>query len=467
MSSVALAAASSPAQRKLKPVAIEKRASGVARVTPPQAEVVTSDAKLTLAVAGIRGGKTHIGALRTILRAVKQPTEADQCHAVTSPTFSMSKWGPEAKLHKLLEDRRVFPVSPLLGFVKSDRCFYIANEAGGASKVRIFSGEDPNRWRGDSWLSWWGDEAARFTKEAWDVGLGRLADSDGPALFTTSPDGHNFIYDLATEATEEAGDGDAEGYLSRVSEDGRVRLVSWASTRNVFLANLKAFEDLKARYDPDTYAQEVEAQFVARSGRVYRHFTREKHVVEIAPPPGSATIWVGQDFNVERMCSAICFEKATGGLHLFEELELRDADTYLLVRRLEEWCQRRGVQKSRLVIVPDASGKKRQTGANRETARSDLQILERAGFVVRGPRANPPVKDRVNSVNSLFWSKQLTVSPKCPLTIEALEKQAWDAGGAPEKDGVLDNRMDALGYVVWFRAPLRQSRASLGRTDHG
>jgi hypothetical protein len=435
---------------------------GVARITPPQEVTLASEAKLTLAVAGIRGGKTHVGALATILRAIRLPTEEDQCHAVASPTFPMSKWGPEAKLQKLLRDRRVFPVSPLIDYAKSDRCFYLANEAGSVSKIRIFSGDDPDRWRGDSWLSWWGDEAARLTKQAWDVGIGRLADTDGPALFTTTPDGHNFLFDLAAEATVEA---PGDGFIHRVSEDGRVRLVSWASTSNVFLKNPGAFEDLRARYDPDTYAQEVEAQFVARSGRVYRHFDRKRHVRALPVPSGSAlVVYVGQDFNVERMASVFAFDTGTG-LHIFDEMEIRDADTFVLVKRLDAWCAARGLARERVTVVPDASGKKRQTGANRDTARTDLEILQRAGFRVRGPKANPAVRDRVNSVNSLLWTARLTLDPRCALTIEALEKQPWGKDGGPEKDGVLDNRVDALGYVVWHRYPLRQARATLGTTD--
>jgi hypothetical protein len=62
-------------------------------------------------------------------------------------------------------------------------------------------------------------------------------------------------------------------------------------------------------------------------------------------------------------------------------------------------------------------------------------------------------------VNGLFAHGRLSVSPKCPLTIEALEDQPWDPDSdpvVPLKDGVLDNRADALGYACWAKYPLRR-----------
>lgn len=437
------------------------------KLLPQQADVLFSEAKNTLAVAGIRGGKTEIGALRTILRAMRVPTAADQCHAVTSPTFQMSKIGPEAKLFKLLEDRSLFPASPLVRFAKSERVFYISTSSGSTSRVRIFSGENPQRWRGDSWLSAWLDEAALLSLEAWNVALGRLAETDGPATFTTTPDGHNFVYDIASEATVDlpvdAGQYRRAGYLARESPNGRTRLVSWSSTANVFLPSSDGFADLVSRYDPDTYAQEVEGQFIARSGRVYR-FVRDVHMTKCELNP-QAPVYVGQDFNVARMVSVFIQEGPDGVLRVIGEMETRDADTHGLCRKLEGWGRSRGLPQERLIICPDASSRARKTAAASDTGKSDLEILLRAGYRVEGPRANPPIKDRVNCVNGLLHNRKLLVDPSCSLLVEALEKQPWDdRGHEPVKDGILDNRADALGYACWARAPLKASRAVLGST---
>jgi phage terminase large subunit-like protein len=434
-------------------------------VSEPQAEVLAANleggARDTLAVAGIRGGKTQVGALATVVRALREPTEEDQCHAVVSPTFPMSKIGPEPKLLKLLNDRSRFPVSPLLHYARSERALYLRNLLGSVSKLRIFSGENPDRWRGDAWLSAWLDEAARLTKDAYDVAQGRLADTDGPCLITTTPDGYNFVYDLARQATEAAA---REGYALRRSPDGSVVLVSWRSTVNPFLRSLRGFERLAVRYDPDTYEQEVNAGFIARTGRVYKAFERERHLKARPLLPGP--IYVGQDFNVDRMVSTfhqrVPAAGGVEGIHVLAELEIRDADTHLLVRRLREWCAKRGFSADRLVVCPDATGRKRQTAAAQRSAPSDLAILRDAGFAVRAFRSNPHVKDRVNAVNGLYYNGRATVDPGCVLLVEALERQKWTESGEPEKDGILDNRTDSHGYAVWYNFPLRRPRAATG-----
>lgn len=430
---------------------------GTARLTRAQADFIQSPADITLAVSGVRGGKTHVGALACIADAFNVPTDQDQCHAVVSPTYPMSRLGPEAKLHKLLADKTLFPPWLLAYYSKGEHTFFLRNCLGTLSKIRIFTGEKPDRWRGDAWLTWWGDESARLTADAWDVAQGRLADTDGKARFTTTPNGMNFIADLAQECTREI---PRPGYVLRERPDGKVRLVSWASTLNAFLRNLSGFAKLKERYDPDFYAQEVLAQFIARTGRVYRWFTRAKHAR--SREIGSGPIYVGQDFNVARMCSAFCVDLPGDGVHQFHEIEIRDADTYVLANRLEAWCRAEGVRKERLTIVPDASSRKRQTAARSDTAKSDIEILVKAGFRVKGPKANPRVKDRVNSVNGLMYRGAFSIDPSCRLTIEAFEKQPWAEDGEPEKDGVYDNRTDAVGYAVWFRQPLRAPRATLG-----
>lgn len=444
-------------------------------IHPPQRDLLfpaihPTGPRTIIARAGIRGGKTEVGALATVLQAINDPTAEDECHAVTSPTFAMSKLGPEPKLLKVFFNRELFPVSPLVRHAKSERAFYVKNRVGTLSRIRIFSGEDPDRWRGDKWRSWWPDEGAYLTSYARDVGIGRLADTNGRMLVTTTPDGRNWLSEFSDECTNEEtrwvvrpgpdGVPARMPYTVRRSPDGKVLEVRWSSLANPFVP-MDGFEQLKARYDDDTYRQEVLAEYVAKSGRVYREFEREKHVVEMPVPAGR--VFIGADFNVERMAWVFGFETQVSrdgkpGLHVFGEQEIRDADTRKAAVAALRFLQERGIPRDRVTIHPDASGKKRQT-AGSDTARSDLHILREFGFRVEAGSSNPPIKDRVNCVNGLFAHSRLTISPRCPLTIEAVEKQPWDTGSdpvVPEKDGVLDNRTDALGYLCWARYPLRR-----------
>ena len=72
---------------------------------------------------------------------------------------------------------------------------------------------------------------------------------------------------------------------------------------------------------------------------------------------------------------------------------------------------------------------------------------------------NPAVKDRVLSTNRMIHAdgvRRLKVNPdKCPGFVEALEKQAYDKNGEPDKAGGLDHVIDAAGYFIAYRYPIQ------------
>jgi hypothetical protein len=442
-------------------------AQGEISLFRPQADILTSNVNIELAVAGVGGGKTMIGAFKTILRAYDVPTRHDQCHAVISPTFPMSKLGPEPKLLELIESPEIFGGKRLLvRHSKSDRCFYVRNRIGKTSKVRIFSGDDPNRWRGDEWVSGWFDEGDYLAKYGWTVGLGRLARTNGHALITTSPNGHGWVFEEAERCTVPVA---ADGYEKRVSPDGSRVLVRWGSLVNPFVSEA-GYAVAASAYDEDTYRQEILAEFVAKAGRVYRSFDRTKHVKPYTLDK-NAPVYMGADFNVGRMAWCAGQEIKAGpltGLHVFWEQEIRDTDTRAAGLRAIESFKRLGIPASNVFVYPDAAGKQRKTSS--DTSRTDLRILEGLGFRVRTPSSNPLIKDRVNCVNGLLHNGRLFVTPDVPKVLEALEKQPWDTDHdpvVPLKDGLLDNRTDALGYLCWGRFPLRGDFLLGGRRVEG
>jgi hypothetical protein len=107
-------------------------------------------------------------------------------------------------------------------------------------------------------------------------------------------------------------------------------------------------------------------------------------------------------------------------------------------------------------VYPDASGGSRKS---ENASQSDLSLLRQAKFIVCNNPANPAVKDRVLSVNKLLESREYKVNPdKCPALVEALEKQAYDKYGEPDKKSGLDHIIDAAGYFIAYKFPV-QSRS--------
>jgi hypothetical protein len=80
-----------------------------------------------------------------------------------------------------------------------------------------------------------------------------------------------------------------------------------------------------------------------------------------------------------------------------------------------------------ITIYPDASGQ--NTSSKSESVRSDHPA--QAGFQILAKSANPPVKDRVNSVNALILNDQgkrrlMVNTDQCPTFTESLEQQPYD-----------------------------------------
>jgi len=123
---------------------------------------------------------------------------------------------------------------------------------------------------------------------------------------------------------------------------------------------------------------------------------------------------------------------------------------------------RRRFPDQRIYMYPDASGGNRSTNASR----TDIQILETYGFSNQSPKANPPIRDRVASVQALLENGKgevrLQVSVNCKRTIECLELQSYTEAGDPDKDAGYDHMNDALGYLIYRDFSMLNARAGRG-----
>ena len=105
----------------------------------------------------------------------------------------------------------------------------------------------------------------------------------------------------------------------------------------------------------------------------------------------------------------------------------------------------------------DASG----TALRSTSSLSDVHLLLQAGFRPVHGRANPAVQDRVNTLNCLFRDRRVTVdADAAPVLCKALETQALDKHGEPEKRGDIDHGIDALGYLCHWQWPVHRPKAN-------
>lgn len=193
----------------------------------------------------------------------------------------------------------------------------------------------------------------------------------------------------------------------------------------------------------------LHGQFVnLRSGTVYRSYNRVTHSSN-ETIRDKETLYIGMDFNVQHMAASV-FVQRENGWHAVSEI--KDIfDTPDMARIIKERWKDKG---HRIIVYPDASGGSRKTN---DASISDLSILRQAGFEIRANSTNPPVKDRINSVNKQFQLGKLWVNAKeCKTIASCLEKQAYDDNGEPDKKSGFDHQCDSFGYPISYEFPINK-----------
>jgi len=154
--------------------------------------------------------------------------------------------------------------------------------------------------------------------------------------------------------------------------------------------------------------------------------------------------------NINPMSAVVTVREGVD-LLVIDEIVIYGSNTDELVSELLA----RGYAPGTTIIYPDPAAKQRKTSAG---GRTDLSILQNAGFEVKVKHAHPAIRDRINAVNSRLKSnsgRHLFVDPRCKQTIQSLERQVYKEGTSqPDKDAGFDHMNDALGYLVEFLYPV-------------
>jgi PBSX family phage terminase large subunit len=206
-------------------------------------------------------------------------------------------------------------------------------------------------------------------------------------------------------------------------------------------------DSLKATYPAQLIDAYIEGHFVnMQSGTVYRAYNRKAHdstetIRECEP------LFIGMDFNVTQQAATV-YVKRKGGEEWHAVAEL--VDMYDTPDAIDTIKQRWPDHK--INIYPDASGSARKTV---DAYKTDISLLESAGFSVRVHKRNPGVQDRINATNSAFESGRLRINSKaCPTVADCFEQQAYDKNGKPDKSAGKDHQNDASTYPIAFEMPI-------------
>jgi hypothetical protein len=307
------------------------------------------------------------------------------------------------------------------------------------SRIYLRSGDNPDNLRGVSMDYLVMDEAAMIDQKMWtEVCRPALSDRQGGAMFITTPQGKgSWIYDLWQGAH---GQENYSAFQYTTIQGGNVAEEEIEAARN--------------ELDERSFRQEYEASFETYAGAIYYNWDSSVHIKKADTDfKKNEILHVGMDFNVTPEVAMIC--RVNGNeISVIDEISMEGSNTFEMA---EELINR--YPNNRMWIYPDASGQARKTSSNT----SDHHILRNAGFVLKVKNINPPVKDRIASVNSSLkatdGSVKLTIDPKCRHLIKCISGQTYKEGTRiPDKNSNLDHMNDALGYLVHWINPIRRDK---------
>lgn len=341
-----------------------------------------------------------------------------------APSYRMAKQIVYDDLYQMLKERKW-----LKAVNKSDLAFTLVN----GSIIYLRSADNPDSIRGIGLDYVVLDEAADISEDAWKAVIRpTLSDKEGSAMIISTPKGRGWLYDVFNDAKHLP---DWNAWQFTTAEGGIVSKEELAQARL----------DLGER----EYLQEYEAKFVDYSGLIYYAFG-EHNIKDMDFANNEyTTLNVGADHNIDPGCAVIAFQHS-GGLHIFDEIEIYGSDTSEMAREIMRRYPNR-----RYICYPDASGAQRRTSAIGGI--TDHIIWKNHGFQLKVGSVNPAVKDRIASVNAVCKADnmRLTISPKCVKVIKCLRSHTYKEGTRQPTKGEHDHFNDALGYMVNNLYPLR------------
>jgi len=404
-------------------------------VTKPQSRFLRSAKRHPAFVAGFGAGKSEAMCLSAI---------ADASHSATA---LIGLYAPTYDLIRQITAPRMEAKLEMLGvpykYNKLDSVIYTSFPRMGDFILRTM--DNPERIIGYETYCAHADELdtlkAESARRAWGqiIARNRQRPSGIPRPFNrasvyTTPEGFRFVYDRWVRN----GGGDYEIFQAPTSSNP--------------VLPPEYIDTLRQQYPAELIEAYIEGKFVnLTSGTVYRNYKREDHRSAEIIREGEM-LHIGQDFNVGNMASAVLVQRPNGWHCVGEVVGALDTPELLDIVA-EKYAGHK------LIFYPDASGKSRKTN---DASRTDISLIKSAGHGVKAKMSNPPVKDRILSVNNAYAKGLLWINDtEAPTIAAAQEQQAYTKNGDPDKTTGHDHCNDALGYPVHWIMPVNKPRIAL------
>jgi len=393
-------------------------------LTKPQYQVSQSNKRFRVLVSGRRFGKTYL----CITEMMKYATKVKKNIWYVAPTFKMAREIVWVKLKNMLSDFN------WIDTINETNLSITIRKTGSTITLKGCENYDSLRGVGIDFLIL--DEFADIDEKAWtEVLRASVSDTEGDVLMCGSPKGFgNWSYRMYLKGQQK--DKEWDSFQFTTLQGGMV--------------SAEEIEQAKQDIDIRTFRQEFEGTFENYAGAVYYNFHAVENVKE-KKLDLSKPLHIGLDFNVDPM-SACVSQIDKDIIHFVDEIVIYGSNTDEMVQEIRD----RYGSKTKIFIYPDPACRQRKTSAG---GRTDLTILQNAGFTVKCKFKHSPIRDRVNSVNSRLKSADgrrfIFVSPSCKIMIKGLQRQIYKENtNIPDKEEGYDHMNDAIGYLTEIVKPL-------------
>ncbi|QDP49201.1 MAG: putative terminase large subunit [Prokaryotic dsDNA virus sp.] len=395
------------------------------------------DPRFIVAVCGRRWGKSF-GAAKEIELVITQPKKRAW---VVAPTYQTAEKVFREVWNVMINEKQM-PTRRA-----SYRDMYIEFEWGSVFEAK--SADNPPSLVGEGLDLLVLDEAAKQKKKTWEMYLRpTLSDRKGKAIFITTPEGYNWVYELFLRGKD-----DEEWYSFNSP--------SWENQYAYSGPDDADLLEAKRNMSQEIFDQEYGSKFTSFAARVYP-FDRELDVGNIGYNPNAPT-YCTIDFGYRQpavLWMQTYLEEGMQHINVIDEIvHERNVKTDELAKM---------IRKKPYHVVnyfgdPAGINKQSQSGLG------DIEIFRRHGIGVRSvrDRVSRDIEAGISHVRSFIQNAEnqrfLHVSSKCIGLCEDLEnyrypehKEGTDLRKLPIKDGHHDHSMDALRYFFINRFPIRQ-----------
>ena len=392
-------------------------------LTKPQYQVSTSDNRFRVLISGRRFGKTFL----CITEMMKYASQVNKTILYVAPTFKMAREIVWSKLKEMLHSFN------WIDEINETNLQITIKKTGSKISLKGCDNYDSLRGVGIDFLIL--DEFADIDEKAWtEVLRASVADTVGDVLMCGSPKGYgNWSYRMYLKGQQEK---EWKSFQYTTLQGGMV--------------SEEEIEQAKQDVDIRTFRQEFEGTFENYAGSVYYNFHPVENVKH-KELDWTKPLHIGLDFNVDPMSASV--SQIDGDIiHFVDEIVIYSSNTDEMV---EEIRNRYG-SKMKIFLYPDPACRQRKTSAG---GRTDLTILQNAGFSVKCKLKHSPVRDRINAVNSRLKNangkRHIFVNPSCKTILNGLQRQIYKENtNIPDKEEGFDHMNDSIGYLTEIVKPL-------------